>query len=442
VDDSRVLAGIRVFEMSIAVAAPSCGRYLAFHGAEVIKVESKTSPDVARLFGSAWARGEELADVFCDTSPYLPEMSSGKRSIGLELKHPDGLAAAKRLIATCDVLLTNYATPAMRALGLGYEDVREINPNIIYAAMPGFGSEPGRPYYEFRAFGPNQAPLVGLDALTGYADQEPAGVATFAPPDYVGGLHACLAILSALEQRDVTGNSAFLDISQFETTVSFLGPFVAERSLGGTGPERDGNRLESAAPVGSYPCSGHDSFVAVCVDSDQAWKALGGVAGSPEWAADVRFSTLAGRRENHDEIDGDVAEWTRQHSADEVASWLQAVGVPAYPVHDHRGVLLDPQVRDRQWFQVKPAKRMGRDLLSGHPIHLSETPASVDRAGPSMGEDTRQVLVDAAAMTEDEVSAAIASGGAFEDAEPDTVLSRPYDPFLVALGVIDPETAE
>ena len=199
-----VLEGITVVELSIAIAAPSCCRALAFHGADVIKVESRTNPDVARLFGSAWATGMD-AGPYMDTSPYLAEMSANKRSVGLELKHPAARRAVLALIATADVFVTNYSTPAVRALGLGPDDLAAVNPALVYVALPGFGSDPDQPYYEFLAWGPNQAPLVGLDELTGYPDQVPAGIATIAPPDYFAGLHALAAVLTALEHRDRHG---------------------------------------------------------------------------------------------------------------------------------------------------------------------------------------------------------------------------------------------
>ena len=149
-----VLDDVSVVELSIAIAAPSCCRMLAFHGADVVKIESRTSPDVARLFGSAWAIGIEQGP-YMDSSPYLAEMSADKRSAGLELKHAAAREAALAVLADADVFVTNYSTPAVRALGLSYEDVVAVNPGIVYIALPGFGSDPTQPYYEFLAwFGP------------------------------------------------------------------------------------------------------------------------------------------------------------------------------------------------------------------------------------------------------------------------------------------------
>src|SRR6478735_1932006 len=271
-----VLDDLRVIELSIAIAAPSCCRMLAFHGAEVFKVESRTNPDVARLFGSAWAAGIDPGP-YMDSSPYLAEMSASKRSVGLHLKLAEARDAALALLANADVFITNYSTPAVRGLGLGHDDLVAINPGLVYVALPGFGSDPTQPYYEFLAWGPNQAPLVGLDELTGYPDQVPAGIATIAPPDYFAGLHAMAAVLTALEHRDRTGEGSFVDIAQFETTVSTLGPFLLDHQLSGAAPSRSGNRLAWLAPQGCYRCRGDEAWVAVSVTADDRWRALAGL---------------------------------------------------------------------------------------------------------------------------------------------------------------------
>ena len=419
-----VLDGITVIELSIAIAAPSCCRALAFHGADVVKVESRTNPDVVRLFGSAWAAGMDLGP-YMDTSPYLAEMSASKRSVGLDLKRPEARRAALAMLEKADVFVTNYSTPAVCALGLGPADVAAVNPGLVYVAMPGFGSDPQQPYYEFLAWGPNQSPLVGLDELTGYPDQVPAGIATIAPPDYFAGLHAMAAVLTALEHRDRTGEGTVIDISQFETTVSSLGPFLLDHALSGAVPERSGNRLAWLAPQGCYRCDGDDAWVAVTVDDDARWIALARLLGGD--ALDERFATLAGRAEHHDEIDALIEAWTLTRSADDAAGALQDVGVAACAVHDSAGVLADPQVRDRHWFQLLGSSRFrDGDVFSGHPIRLGAETGRWWRAGPSMGEDTRWVLSELAGMSSDEVDEVIACGAAFTEAEPELTLRRPY----------------
>lgn len=428
-----VLDDVSVVELSIAIAAPSCGRALAFHGADVVRLESRTNPDVARLFGSTWARDVPLP-VYMDTSPYCAEMNANKRSVGLELKQADGRRAALALLANSDVFITNYSTPAVRGLGFGYEDVAAVNPEIIYVALPGFGSDAAQPYYEFLAWGPNQAPLVGLDALTGYPDQEPAGIATIAPPDYFSGLHAMVAVLTALEHRDRTGEGSFIDIAQFETTVSSLGPFLLDHALSDRTPERSGNRLEWLAPQGCYPCVGEDAWVAITVTDDVQWEALAGLLGGA--ATDDRFATLAGRIAAHDDLDELIAAWTAPLTAADASCRLQRAGVPAHEVLDCVGVLHDPQVRDRQWFQLEPSMRFPEgDVFSGHPIRLSETPGQWWRAGPSMGQDTVEVLTKRAGLAPEHVDALLACGVAFTEADPEHTLRRPYIDYAEILGM-------
>jgi benzylsuccinate CoA-transferase BbsF subunit len=369
-----------------------------------------------------------------DTSPYVPEMGANKRSVGLELKQPDGRKAALALLAKTDVFITNYSTPAVRALGFSYDDVAAVNANIVYVALPGFGSDAAQPYYEFLAWGPNQAPLVGLDALTGYPDQEPAGIATIAPPDYFAGLHALAAVLTALEHRDRTGEGSFIDIAQFETTVSSLGPFLLDHALTERSPERSGNRLEWLAPQGCYPCTGDDSWVAITVADDAQWVALAGVLGGA--AADDRFTKLEGRLQHHDELDDLIGSWTASRSAAEVSCRLQSAGVAAYEVLDCVGVLHDAQVRDRRWFQLVPSMRFpDGDVFSGHPIRLGDTPGRWWRAGPAMGQDTVEVLTKRAGLSTDEVDALLASGVAFTEAAPEQTLRRPYIDYAEILGV-------
>lgn len=437
-DDHRVLAGLKVFELSVAVAAPCAGRYLAYHGADVVKVESRVNPDVARLFGSAWARTEEYLPLFMDTSPYLPEMTAGKRSIGLELKDTDALAAAHKLIEGCDVFLSNFTPDALERMGMSYAQLHPVNPGLIHVMMPGFGADPELPYYPFRAFGPNQAPLVGLDALTGHPGEEPAGIASVAPPDYVAGMHAVVSILSALEHRDQTGEGVSLVISQMETTVSLLGPYLVEHALTGRTPEPTGNRIPWAAPTGTYPCSGHDRWVALSVADDAQWAALVALIGG-DALADPAWASLEGRVAGHDAIDAAVGAWTAAISPAEAAARLQAAGIAAYEVLDHRGVLTDPQLRDRKVYDVAPSVRFGRDLFTGHPIRMTDTPASVPWAGPNMGQHTREILTERVGLGEAEIDALIERGAAFGERVPEMTVTRPFDHWYEIVGLVADE---
>ncbi len=428
---TRLLDGVRVFELGIAIASPNAGRILAFHGAEVFKVESPTSPDVVRLIGSAWLRDdEERAAAWPDSSPYVPEMNANKRSVALDLKHPGGRAAARELLASCDVFLANFGARALADLGLDYESVREVRPDIVYVHLPGFGSDPEAPYYPFVAWGPNQAPLVGLDDLTGHAGREPAGIATVAPPDYLSSFHAAWAVLAGLEQRDRTGDGVQVDISQFETTISLLlGPFAMDHALTGNAQSRIGNRSLWWAPEGVYPCRGEERWIAISVTDDDAWRALAGL-GRPGWADDERFATNDDRLANVDAVDDELAAWTAGFDAVDLAARLQQVGVAAHVVATNEDILHDAHVTGSGFYTVRPGTRFRRELFGGSPLRMSETPGRWDVAGPSSGEHTVEALTSVAGMAADDVDALVADSGAFVMDDPELTLQRPYEDFL------------
>ena len=428
---TRLLDGIRVFELGIAIASPNAGRLLAHHGAEVYKVESPTSPDIVRLIGSAWLRdNEELAAAVPDSSPYVSEMNADKKSVALDLKKPEARAAARKLLAECDVFLANIGARALVELGLDYESAKEIRPDIVYVQLPGFGSEPDAPYYPFVAWGPNQAPLVGIDDLTGQAEREPAGIATVAPPDYLSSLHAAFCILTGLEQRDTTGEGVHVDVAQFETTVSLLlGPFVMDHSLTGHAQSRIGNASLWYAPEGVYPCAGEERWIAISVTDDDAWNALLRLAPA-ELGEDSRFATNEDRLANADALDVVMADWTTGWQNTDLAARLQEVGVPAHIVATNEDILQDAHVMESGWYHARPSSRFTRDLFSTFPIRMTDTPGSWERAGPSTGEHTEDVLTRVAGMEGDEVQGLIDGGAAFTMDRPDVVVDRPYEDWL------------
>ncbi len=427
----RLLEGVRVFELGIAIAAPNAGRLLAQHGAEVFKIESPTSPDVVRLLGSAWLRDdEERAAAMADSSPYVAEMNADKRSVALDLKAPGGMDAAQRLLAQCDVVLANIGARALTDLGLDYESAKALRPDIVYVQLPGFGSDPAAPYFPYVAWGPNQAPLVGIDDLTGHAGREPAGIATVAPPDYLSSLHAAFAIVTGLEHRDTTGEGVHVDLSQFETTVSLLlGPFAMDHALTGRVQSRIGNRSLWWAPEGVYPAEGEERWIAISVTDDEAWSALC-TLGPPEWADDERFATNEARLANVEALDEAVAAWTAGFDPVDLAARLQHVGIAAHVVATNEDILQDAHIMGSGWYVTRPGTRFERDVFGGYPLHFSEHPGRFDRAGPVSGEHTVETLTTVAGLTEDEVTELIDTGAAFTMVEPDLTLRRPYDDWL------------
>lgn len=423
--------GVRVFEIGQAIAAPNVGRFLAHHGAEVFKIESPTSPDIVRLIGSAWLRdNEELAAAMPDSSPYVSEMNADKKSVALDLKQQEARDAAYALVSRCDIFLSNLAARALADLGLDYDSVRELNPDIVYLQLPGFGSDPDTPYYPYVAWGPNQAPLVGVDDLTGQADGDPAGIATVAPPDYLSALHGVFCAVTGLEERDRTGEGVHVDISQFETTVALLlGPFIMDEALTGHAQSRVGNRSLDYAPEGVYPCAGDERWIAISVVDDEAWEALLTIAPA-EWASDERFATNGARLANVEALDDTVASWTASFNNVDLAARLQRIGVAAHIVSTNEDILQDQHVMQRGFFEVRPTARFTRDVFSGYPIRFSETPGSWERGGPSSGEHTVEVLTDVAGLSEEAVNGLLAKDAAFTMDQPELQLARPYEEWL------------
>ena len=426
----RPLDGIKVFELGIAIAAPWAGRELAYHGAEVFKIESPTSPDFLRMMASGWLREhEEWAAALPDSGPYLAEFNANKKSVALDLKQPEAIEAAQALLAECDVFLGNFGARALVELGFGYDSVKKIRPDIVYVALPGFGSEPTAPYYRYVAWGPNQAPLVGMDDLTGHAGREPAGVTTIAPPDYISAQHAAFSILLGLEHRDRTGEGSCIDVAQFETSISQLGPFLMDYSLSGFAQSRIGNRSLWDGPSGVYPCLGEERWIAISVESEEQWQAFTNVA--PESiTGNEQFSSSEGRLQHAGELDAAVAEWTAGLQASQLATELQAAGVAAHIVATNEDILQDPHVMEGNSFFALPSARWTRDLITGSAIRLSNTPGMWAHSAPSSGQHTVEVLTEVAGLKTEKVEAMVKSGAAFEMTQPDLRIDRPYEDWL------------
>ncbi|MEA2625956.1 MAG: benzylsuccinate CoA-transferase BbsF subunit, partial [Candidatus Binatota bacterium] len=305
-----------------------------------------------------------------------------------------------------------------------------IRPDVVYAAISGFGIDPETPYYDFIAWGPNQAPLIGLDEVTGWADRPPSGFSVFSYPDFTNGLHAAVAVMAALEHRARTGEGQSIDLAQLEATAAMLGPWLLDAALGDP-PRRDGNRAPGAAPHGIYPSRGRERWVAIAVFSDDEWRKLCTVAERPEWRDDPRFATAEARLAHQDPLDEAISAWTRTRSDDEVAEWLQRAGIAAAPVLDNPRVTTDPQLRDRGFWIVADHARLGRDLVTGSPIRLSATPGTTERAGPALGQDNAYVLREVCGYSEDEIAALTRDRVVLPMAHCDeAALARPYFPWI------------
>jgi crotonobetainyl-CoA:carnitine CoA-transferase CaiB-like acyl-CoA transferase len=341
-------------------------------------------------------------------SPWFTDWNAGKRFAALDLTHPRAVELARRLVATCDVVIENYSTGVMDKLGLGYADLERINPRLVMLSTSGYGDR--GPCSRYVTWGPNVEALSGLSKLTGFPTRECA-ITQYAYPDPLSALHGLFAVMCALDHRSRTGRGQYISLSQFETMVSSLGPLMMEFLVNGREPQRLGNRSEHAAPHGCYRCAGDDRWCAIAVSSDAEWQSFRQVLGDPAWARDPRFSTLASRLENAAELDGQIEEWTRRHTPEQVMTMLQGAGISAGVVQNVEDQMQrDSQLRARGFFEEIEHVKKGAVVATGIPLGLTSTPGRSGRAGAALGQDNDYVFGTLLGMSPEEIREAVEAG--------------------------------
>lgn len=370
----RALEGIRILDFTWVVAGPVATRILADQGAEVIKIERRDSLDL----GSR--RGGFTGNLF-----------RGKQSTVINMSDPRGREIAQQLVKLSDVVIDNFSARVMRNWGMDYESLKQIKPDIIAVSMSGFGHT--GPQKDYVSYGPTLQALSGYTVLMRHEDKEPAGWG-YSYADMAGGYSGALAVLMALWYRRRTGQGQFVDLSQFETITSVVGPSLLDILVNQTKSAPFGNRSQEApaAPHGVYRCDGEDRWCAITVFTEDEWSAFCRVLGNPAWTRDLRFATLASRIQHQEGLDRYVEEWTARHTVEEVMTLLQQARVPAGVVANAEDMAHDPQLRARgYWAHGKTPE--GEDvILDGPPIKLSATPGEVAAPGPLLGEHTDVVL--------------------------------------------------
>ena len=401
----QALAGVRVVEFTSAMAGPWVGRLMAWCGAEVIRVESKGHPDVVRLYVPPWA--PELGTQ-PECSPWFTDWNAGKRFVALDLGRPDAGALAKRLVGIADVVVENQTTGVMDRLGLSWEVLREVKPDLVMLSTSGYGdSGPSRHHV---AWGPNIEAHSGLASLSGFPERE-CTVTQYAYPDAVSALHGLFAVLCALDHRARTGQGQYVTLSQLETTVAVIGHVLMEYLANGREPARLGNRSLDAAPQGCYRCAGEDRWCAVTVSSDAEWARLCAAIGRPALTCDPRFATLAERLASAAELDAVIEEWTCTRDAYAVMAALQEAGVAAGVVQTAEDLLRhDRQLAARGFFEQVEHLRNGRVVATGIPLGLTGTPGRTGRAGAAVGEDNAYVFGQLLGMSSAEIDRFVAAG--------------------------------
>ncbi len=383
--NKRPLEGIRVADFTWVWAGPFCTLQLAHLGAEVIRIETATRPCITRQI-PPWPDGKPGLN----RSGYFNQYNQGKRSLTLNLKSPQALDIAKKLIAKSDIITENFAGGVMERMGLGYEVLKRIKPNIIMIALSGYGAT--GPEKEHISYGPAQVPLSGMSSLTGYQGWPPMHVGiSYGDPN--GGLHGAFAVLCALMYRARTGKGQYIDLSQFETSTAMVAEGLLDYSMNGAQPERNGNRDPHMAPHGVFRSAGQDRWVSLAIRTDEEWRRFCTAISQPELGSDVRFLTLADRKQNEDALESILTEWTKTRTPEEATTQLQAAGIPAAPAMTNKDLSTDPHLNSRPIFVYNDHPEVGVKQHVGIPWQLSKTPLPV-HAAPILGQDTDYVLRD------------------------------------------------
>lgn len=402
------LAGVRILDLGWAMAGPQATAILAAYGAEVIRVESRARPDLARTtFGPIINPDDPY-----DGSGYFTNFNRNKRSITLNMTTPRGRELFARLLTVADGVLENFSAGVMRAWGFSYEAMARIKPDIVYVSMAGFGHT--GPYRDYQTFGPSVQAVSGLTHLSGFPDREPAGWG-YSYMDHTGGYYGAIAMLQALLHRRRTGRGQHVDLSQVEAAITLTGTAILDYVVNGRPSTRIGNAAGEPpmAPHGVYRCApdpdpqvGDDSWIAIAVETADQWRALCAVIDAPDLAADPELATLAGRRRRAAEIDAAIEAWTRPRSPWQAMAALQAAGVPAGAVQRSRDLVeRDPQLRHRGMHPTVEHPLLGTLTVDGVPVRFSRTPAAVRRAGPLIGEANAEVFGGLLGLSPEEIAA-------------------------------------
>ncbi|WP_039798558.1 CaiB/BaiF CoA-transferase family protein [Nocardia araoensis] len=386
----RSLEGIRVLDLTWVLAGPYCTRILADHGAEVIKVESLGRPDPTRFSPAMHLSRGPHDDP--DTSGYFNDVNRNKRSITLDTRTPEGLEVLADLIAESDVVIENFSSSVLKKMGLGYQRLRELRPDIVYVSMSGMGHT--GPRSGWVSYADIVSASTGLTALTGWHADDVVGV-IYGHGDIVAGLQAATATLAALEHRDRTGRGQHVDLSQLEAMAAHMGTSVIQSTGTGRLPQPRGNADAEFSPHGVFRCLGADRWVAIAVRDETDWGALCALIERPEWADAADLRTAEQRRARDQEIAAAITAWTRPLPAEAVTEALQGAGVPAGTVQDGRDLVeTDAHLRARGFYVRRTHPRAGAFLHEGVPIRLDRAGGEVRSAAPLLGADTESVLRD------------------------------------------------
>ena len=388
------LAGLRVLEFTQLMAGPETGKLLRDQGADVIRVESRAFPDQSRVFG-----GE------ANMSSQFVTINRNKRSLGIDLRSPEGRALILQLMSVSDVVIENLGPGALDNLGLDLETLREANPRIVVVSSQLFGDR--GPWGWWRGFGTHARSVGAQTSLWRYPDTERdfAENPIFFPDQFAARLGA-LAVLACVGD----GGRRHIRVSQADAVINHLSELVLQESLVPGSVDAQGNRSPLGAPWGVYPCAGDDQWCVITVRDDAEWAALAASAGHPEWGSDARFATVADRQAHHDELDELVGAWTSHLTARDVMERLQSVRVPAAMVLSSEDLLDDPHLQSHDFLRVILQPGWDPLFVEGDCYRADELAPPPAEPAPRHGQHTREIAAELLGLDAEEIDRLIATG--------------------------------
>ncbi len=398
----KALEGIKVLEIAFIGVTPMTCKLLADHGADVVRIESKTRLDYLRTSGP-YIDGI----VSIERSPQSASMHTNKYGITLNLKHPKGVEIVKKLAAWADIVADGFTTGVLKKMGLDYDELVKVNPDLIMFSCNTFGAT--SPLSSFPSTGIGMTGIIGLSQFTGWPDRGATSLGYYT--DLVVPHFNLATVLAALDYRRRTGKGQHIDLSHIETSIYFTAPIVMDYEVNNREFKRQGNHCPNAAPHGAYRCKGDDRWCTIAVFSDEEWQNFCKVIGNPELATDPMFATLLNRKKNEDRLNELVEEWTSKHTAEEVMRLMVAADISAGVVQTGEEVSNDPQLEYYGYQQMEYYPGMQREYPVQLPFgKLSETPAHAYRPSPMLGEHNEYVCSKILGIPDDEFVQLMADG--------------------------------
>lgn len=389
------LSGITVADFSWVLAGPRATSWLGAMGARVIKIEGQRRPDQYRNI-AIYVPGK--TDI--DSSGAFHTLNFSKLDCAIDFTTPRGLELVKQIVALSDVVVENFAYGVMERVGLGYEDLRQQRPDLIFVSGSAMGKS--GPDKHHIAYGNLIHAFSGLNSIIGYDGEFGSTGSTFADP--LTGSSMVFAILAALWHRRQTGQGQKIDLSMVEAALMQIPDIVLDYTANGRVAKSQGNTLGIAAPHDTYECSEENTYVAIAVTSDEEWRRFCGALGNPDWCSDERFRDPPSRFANRNDLDEQLRPWAKERTREEITALLQGAGVSAAPVYTAKDMYEDEHLNARQAFVQLEHPKVGRQPVVGLPWHISPGPAEQYWPAPLLGQHTDYILSEVLHIDAEEIA--------------------------------------